>query len=164
MYCLKCKKNTETVNEHEKRTKNNRLMLTGQCKICGTTKNKFISNKIKGGNLADTIIDKMPEMHLPYSLTKKYNYLGPFTKLNKRLDKNNDPLPGSEPINGLDSIALKHDLCYTKNKSFKDKNRICDKAMLDDLSKLKTNSLKELIDKKIAQGAITLKHVSGLGN
>ena len=155
MYCLKCRKFTDTINEHETTTKNNRRMLKGKCKICGTTKNKFI----KGGNLADTIIDKMPEMHLPY-----HNYTGPFTKLNKKLDEDDKPRKGFEPFNQVDAISLKHDICYRDTPKFKDKNRICDKNMLEDLAKLKPKSMRELIDKKITQGVIKLKHVSGLGN
>ena len=158
IYCLKCKKRTKTNNIQTVKSKNNRLMLRGTCSICGTTKNKFISNK-EGKGVADTIIDKMPEMHMP-----GYNFLGPGTKLNKRLDKNNKPLAHSEPINELDAIALNHDVCYSKNKSFKNKNRICDKQMLHDLKELKPKSVKEWIDKKFTQGVIGSKYYSGLGN
>lgn len=42
MYCLKCKKNTETQNEQQRTAKNGRNMLSGTCSVCGTKKNKFI--------------------------------------------------------------------------------------------------------------------------
>ena len=159
IYCLKCKKKTDTINEHETTTKNNRRMFKGKCKICGTTKNQFISSKIKGANLADTIIDKMPEMHLP-----NHNYTGPFTKLSKKLDKNDKPLPGFEPYNQVDAVSLKHDICYRDHPKFKDKNRICDKRMLEQLKEIKPMNIREWLDKKLVQGTIGLKHVSGLGN
>ena len=37
------------------------------------------------------------EHHLP-----SYNYLGPNTRLDIRLDENNQPKPGEEPINAID--------------------------------------------------------------
>ena len=37
MYCVKCKKRTDTTNERITTTKNNRHMKRGTCVICGTT-------------------------------------------------------------------------------------------------------------------------------
>lgn len=157
IYCLKCKRHTETKDVERAITKNNRNMLKGKCLVCGSNKSKFIS--ITGqGAITDKIIDTMPEMHMP-----GYNFLGPFTKLDKRLDKNNKPLPSSLPRNELDKIAMNHDICYGEHKKFKDKNKICDKAMLADLKTLNPQSVNEMISKKIAQGAIGLKYISGLG-
>src|SRR4051794_25612366 len=45
IYCLKCKKKTETINTSEVITKNNRRQLKGQCKICGTKKSQFIAKQ-----------------------------------------------------------------------------------------------------------------------
>ena len=42
MYCLKCKKNTETTNQRKEKTKNGRWIMKGICKICKTKKAKFI--------------------------------------------------------------------------------------------------------------------------
>ena len=39
-----------------------------------------------------------------------YNYLGPNTRLDIRLDENNQPKPGEEPINAIDQLAYIHDL------------------------------------------------------
>ena len=41
MYCVKCKKRTDTTNEQFTTTKNNRHMKRGICVICGTTKTQF---------------------------------------------------------------------------------------------------------------------------
>ena len=82
MYCVKCKKHTNTTNEHFTTTKNNRYMKRGTCVICGTTKTQFIKAQT-GGSLLNKFINNLPvEMHLP-----GHNFTGPGTKLNKRLPK-----------------------------------------------------------------------------
>ena len=42
MYCVKCKKRTDTTNEKITTTENNRHMKRGTYVICGTTKTQFI--------------------------------------------------------------------------------------------------------------------------
>ena len=42
MYCVKCKKTTNTNNEQLTTTKNNRRMKRGTCAICRTTKTQFV--------------------------------------------------------------------------------------------------------------------------
>jgi hypothetical protein len=60
IYCLKCKKKTETINTSEIITKNNRRQLKGQCKICSTKKSQFISsNKILVGSGIDPHLDSV---------------------------------------------------------------------------------------------------------
>ena len=99
--CLKCKTKTDTFEIKQIKSKNNRLMLQGKCVLCGTTKSRFISAK-EGKGLADKLINKMPEMHLPF-----HNYTGPFTKLNKKLDSSDKSKQGYEPYNKLIRF-----LCY----------------------------------------------------
>ena len=41
MYCVKCKKRTDTTNERITTTKNNRHMKRGMCVICGIDKTQF---------------------------------------------------------------------------------------------------------------------------
>ena len=50
MYCVKCKKQTDTTNERITTTKNNRHMKRGTCVICGINKAQFIKSP-KGGSL-----------------------------------------------------------------------------------------------------------------
>ena len=50
MYCVKCKKRTDTTHEQITTTKNNRHMKRGVCVMCGTTKTQFIKSP-KGGSL-----------------------------------------------------------------------------------------------------------------
>ena len=156
--CLKCKTKTDTLEIKHIKSKNNRLMLQGKCVLCGTTKSRFISAK-EGKGLADKLINKMPEMHLPF-----HNYTGPFTKLNKKLDSSDKPKQGYEPYNQVDKISMLHDICYRDTPKFKDKNKICDKEMFKNLREMKPIGIREWIDKKFVQGVIGAKRISGLGN
>ena len=42
MYCLKCRKNTETKNQKVPRTKNGRIMLLAKWAVCDNRKSKLI--------------------------------------------------------------------------------------------------------------------------
>ena len=44
-YCLKCKKNTESVNPRVSATSNGRTMILSKCAICGSKKSNFIKNQ-----------------------------------------------------------------------------------------------------------------------
>jgi len=50
-----------------------------------------------------------------------HKYTGPFTDLESRINKNNNPVPGYELYNQIDSIALHHDACYKNADEFGDK-------------------------------------------
>ena len=65
MYCVRCKKRTNTDNEQFTTSKNNRHMKRGTCSVCGTTKTQFIKAPA-GGSLLNKAINNLPvEMHLP---------------------------------------------------------------------------------------------------
>ena len=51
-YCLKCKKNTESVNPIVSATTNGRTMILSKCAICGSSKSKFIKNEETKGLLS----------------------------------------------------------------------------------------------------------------
>ena len=59
MYCVKCKKATDTSNEQFAVSKNGRNMKRGTCVICGTTKTQFIKVQ-KGGSLLNKAINNIP--------------------------------------------------------------------------------------------------------
>ena len=46
-YCLKCKKNTESIDPKVFSTSNDRKMILSKCAICGSKKSKFIKKKSK---------------------------------------------------------------------------------------------------------------------
>ena len=48
IYCLKCKKKTNTDNIEKITTKNNRMAIRGNCKICNTQKYMFVKNEGRG--------------------------------------------------------------------------------------------------------------------
>jgi len=92
--------------------------------------------------LADKIGIPLKNWHLP-----GHKYTGPFTTLESRIDKNGNPLPGYEPYNQIDNIALHHDVCYKNADEFGNKTRHqCDKEMLNELNEVKTNGLREKLD------------------
>ena len=41
-YCLKCKKNTESINTKVSKTTNVKTTILSKCVICGNKKSKFI--------------------------------------------------------------------------------------------------------------------------
>ena len=43
-YCLKCKKNIESINLKVSKTSNGKTMILSKCAICGNKKLKFIKN------------------------------------------------------------------------------------------------------------------------
>jgi len=109
--------------------------------------------------LADKIGLPLKNWHLP-----GHKYTGPFTTLESRLDKNNNPLPGYEPYNQIDNIALHHDVCYKNADEFGDKTRHqCDKEMLNELNEVKTSGLREKLDYLLVKPVIWIKHKLGLG-
>ena len=75
------------------------------------------------------------EKHLP-----SYNYLGPGTRLDIRLNENNIPKSGEEPINAIDHLAYIHDLAYQKSNNISDRHE-ADVQMINGLKQLKNLSI-----------------------
>ena len=63
-YCLKCKKNTESINPKVLKTTNNKRMILSKCAICGSKKSKFIKEQQEKGLLTNlglrTPLNKIP--------------------------------------------------------------------------------------------------------
>ena len=74
------------------------------------------------------------EKHIP-----GYAYLGPGTRLDIRLDKNDFPKPGDEPINEIDQLAYKHDLAY-RSDDINIRHK-ADQEMINGLKQLKNLSI-----------------------
>ena len=124
IYCVKCRKFTETKNVGKLQTSNNRELLQGICVVCGSKKSK-LSDK----EFLNKAINSLPfEMHLP-----GHNFTRPGTKLNKRLNPGLTTKAWSKPINRVDQAAYHHDICYVRNKDTKTRNEVCDKEMLEEL-------------------------------
>ena len=63
-YCLKCKKNTESINPKVSKTSTDKTMILSKCGICGSKKSKFIKEQQKKGLLSNlgirTPLNKIP--------------------------------------------------------------------------------------------------------
>ena len=55
IYCVKCRRFTETKDIKQKTTKNNCLMLQGICVVCGKKKSKFISASEKDISMTHSV-------------------------------------------------------------------------------------------------------------
>ena len=63
-YCLKCKKDTKSINPRVSNTINGRTMILSKCAICGSKKSRFIKNQEAKGLLSNlgikTPLSKVP--------------------------------------------------------------------------------------------------------
>jgi len=125
MYCLRCKRHTETLIETSAVLRNGRTAKNGKCAVCGAKKCQIQSTKA-GGSVLNTVLNALPlpEMHIKlpkwvpseavsggtFQDTGKYSYCGPFTKLDKRLSQ------GYRAVNNLEQACLNHDVAYAVHK------------------------------------------------
>ena len=158
MYCVKCKKRTDTTNERITMTKNNKHMKRGTCVVCGTTKTQ-LTKAPAGGSLLNKAINNLPvEVHLP-----GHNFTGPGTKLNKRLNPDLTLKKWSKPINRVDKAAYHHDLCYLKNNDTATRNAVCDKNMLKELEGIYKPTIREKMERGLVSSLIGAKARFGMG-
>ena len=52
-YCLKCKKNTESIDPKVSKTSNNKTIILSKCVVCGSKKSKFIKEQQAKGLLSN---------------------------------------------------------------------------------------------------------------
>jgi len=171
MYCVKCKKKTETLNSTEITTKNNKHMLKGVCSICGNNKSSFISNKSGKGFSLNSFVNNLPiELHqfaekgedIPggsFNNQQKYSYCGPGTKYEQRVRE------GYKGINELDSICRLHDKFYNENTDTKTRN-ISDIALAHRADEIARNTMYDDVQRKDARfisGIMSTKAKFGLG-
>lgn len=156
MYCVKCRRPTETRNLTTVTTKNNRKQMKGICAVCGSKKAQFVKS---GGSVMNKVINKLPlELHLP-----GHNFTGPGTKLHQRLKSDGTPKDWSKPINRVDEAAMHHDICYSKHKDTKTRNEVCDADMLKELDGIYDPTLRERFDRAIVKPIIYSKKRFGFG-
>ena len=51
-YCLKCKKNTENINQRVSKTNNGKTMILSKCAVCGCKKSRFFKKQEASGILS----------------------------------------------------------------------------------------------------------------
>ena len=63
-YCLKCRRNAESMNPKVSKTTNGKAMILSTCAICGSKKSKFIKKQQAKGLLSNlglrTPLNKIP--------------------------------------------------------------------------------------------------------
>ena len=156
MYCVKCKRHTETTDIELFISRNGRQMQRGVCVVCGKVKTQFVKT---GSNIFNKAINNLPfELHLP-----GHSFTGPGTRLDRRLNPDLTPKDWSKPINKVDTAAYHHDLCYAKNPDRKTRNKVCDKQMIRELNEITNPSLREKLERGIVKNLINHKVNLGLG-
>src|SRR5580704_14041739 len=127
MYCLKCKRKTDSANITQTVTKNKRMLMKATCSICNSKKSCFSTNT-EGKGFLNGIIEKLPiELHLPakmgeyvtngsFNNLQKYSYCGPGTRYDQRTRER------YKGINELDSMCKLHDQFYDEYLDTKSRN------------------------------------------
>ena len=64
LFCLKCRKNTESINPRVSKTNNGKTMLSSKCAVCGSKKSRFMKKQEASGKLSNltlkTLLNKIP--------------------------------------------------------------------------------------------------------
>ena len=63
-YCLKCRKNTESINPRVSKTNNGKTMILSKSAICGSKKSRFIKKQKASGVLSNLGL-KIPLNKIP---------------------------------------------------------------------------------------------------
>lgn len=110
---------------------------------------------VDGEGLADSVINNLPfELHLP-----GYQYCGPGTKLQKRLER------GDPGINSLDKACRDHDISYSQNKNI-DERHTADRVLYNkawEIAKSRANKLGERTSAWFVTNAMKAKVKLGMG-
>jgi hypothetical protein len=103
-------------------------------------------------NIPGFVWSKYPkEKHWP-----GYQYLGPSTQLEIRLDENDQPKEGEQPISPTDQLAYEHDIAYRDSEDLSDKHE-GDRKMLEALEKVPTTGINDKLANFVARQILKLK-------
>ena len=105
------------------------------------------------------VIGKLPFKPKRGFVLPKHRYTGPYN-LHLQLDSKDRPLPGQEPYNAVDAIAMRHEICYRDNKNGEAE---CDRKMLAELNAITPRVRRKKVDRQLVRGIIGLKHRLGMG-
>ena len=155
-YCVNCRKKTK---DNDVRVVGNRKRIRRSvCVVCGKRKCSFLKRQ-KGGKVdIHNLIGKLPRPKGGWTLPN-HKYTGPYNPLDYQLDAYDRPLPGQEPYNKVDEIAMRHDICYRDNI---DDKHGCDRKMLDELNVMIPSGLRERIDRGFVKTVIGAKYKLGI--
>ena len=123
----------------------------------------------KGGSIADILINSgyLPELHYRGFDTgfKKYNFAGPGTDLDKRLNPDKTWKDWSEPVNRVDMTAYYHDLAYQQHQDHESR-KTADNIMITGLDNVlydRDARWTERLDAGIVGTVMKTKRFLGLG-
>src|SRR5271163_3025894 len=151
-FCVKCKRNTDSINAVQGTTKNNRPILKSNCGICGSKKSQFLS--IGKGIFNNALSNLGVELHLPaskgeevsngsFNNLNKNSYCGPGTKYEQRNRE------GYKGINELDGVCKLHDKFCNENADTKTRN-ISDIALAHRADEISRNPMYYAVQRKDA--------------
>jgi protein-arginine kinase activator protein McsA len=155
MYCVKCKKKTETLDITKVTTKNNRSMIKGVCSVCGKNKASFVTSRSGEGFSLNSFVNNLPiELHqfaekgenVPggsFNDQQKYSYCGPGTKYEQRMRE------GYKGINELDTMCKLHDKFYNEHTDTKTRN-VSDVALAHRADEIAKNPMYDDVQRKDA--------------
>ena len=171
MYCVKCKKKTETLDIARVTTRSNRSMIKGVCSVCGKNKASFVPSQSGKGFSLNSFVNNLPvELHqfaekgenVPggsFNDQQKYSYCGPGTRYEQRVRE------GYKGINELDGMCKLHDKFYNENTDTKTRN-ISDIALAHRADEIANNTMYDNVQRKDANfisGIMKTKARFGLG-
>ena len=78
----------------------------------------------------------------------KHRINGPYNPLHLQLDSKDNPLPGNEQYNAVDTISMRHDICYGDNDTPAGK-RECNRKMLAELNAQIPKDMPEKVDREL---------------
>ena len=91
-----------------------------------------------------------------------HNYTGPGTRLDIRLNTNDQPKHGERPINRVDEAALKHDIFYRDHSDLNERH-IADQQMIIELENIPFPTFRERAERVIVIKMLRAKMKLGLG-
>ena len=95
-----------------------------------------------GSGFINKLINKLPfELHIP-----GYNYCGPGTKLQERLDK------GQSGVNGLDEACKEHDIAYSKSDNLSHRHKADHQLYEKAVERIKSKDVR--FGEKLAAGTV----------
>jgi hypothetical protein len=167
MYCVKCKRKTETKDVQTVTSKNGRPMLRGICAECGKTKTQFVRAPA-GGDLASSISSMTQNIRLPWAKfpgelhLPGHSFTGPGTRLDVRLNADETPKSWSKPVDRVDNAAYHHDLAYAKHSDTANRNE-ADRVMVNELDNIPNPTVRERLERAIVKPILATKANFGLG-
>ena len=94
------------------------------------------------------------EKHLP-----GYNYCGPGTRLDIRLDDDDQPRSGEAPVNEIDEACYNHDLAYRSNDL--QQRHLADIKLIHAINAIPNKSLKEKLASLLVRSGMKGKLMFG---